>query len=175
MLQFKRKIYERPRKTLCLTNTKRTCGLLENTLQHVCRNAYKRRLAARRIKEKIMSTTSFGKEIRKLRIDSDQTQKDLAKLLGVSPAFLSAVESGKKQVPKKWIEKIAKIYQLSPRDTERLQAAIVDSSSAVKIDLRSASNMKRRLATRLAWKFADLDDETAEKILQLLDQQEKSH
>lgn len=122
-----------------------------------------------------MSTTSFGKEIRKLRIDSDQTQKDLAKLLGVSPAFLSAVESGKKQVPKKWIEKIAKIYQLSPRDTERLQAAIVDSSSAVKIDLRSASNMKRRLATRLAWKFADLDDETAEKILQLLDQQEKSH
>ena len=45
-----------------------------------------------------MPTTSFGKEIRKLRVDYDQTQKDLAKLLGVSPAFLSAVEVGKKQV-----------------------------------------------------------------------------
>lgn len=119
--------------------------------------------------DKIMPTTSFGKEIRKLRVDHDQTQKDLAKLLGVSPAFLSAVEVGKKQVPKNWTEKIARIYQLSQRQTERLQAAIDDSSAAVKIDLRCASCLKRQAAIKLAWEFPGLDDETAKQILEILE------
>ena len=116
-----------------------------------------------------MTTTSFGKEIRKLRIDHEQTQKDLAKLLGVSPAFLSAVEVGKKQVPKNWTEMIAKIYQLSQRQTERLQAAIDDSSAAVKINLRSVSCLKRQMAINLAWEFPGLEDETAKQILEILE------
>lgn len=121
-----------------------------------------------------MPTTSFGKEIRKLRVDHDQTQKDLAKLLGVSPAFLSAVEVGKKQVPKNWTEKIAEIYRLSQRQTERLQAAIDDSSAAVKIDLRSASRLKRQMAIKLAWEFSGMDDETAKQILDILEKEKRS-
>ena len=116
-----------------------------------------------------MTTTSFGKEIRKLRVDHDQTQKDLAKLLEVSPAFLSAVEVGKKQVPKSWTEKIDEIYQLSKSQTERLQAAIDDSSAAVKIDLRNVSCLKRQMAIKLAWEFPGMDDETAKQILVMLD------
>lgn len=121
-----------------------------------------------------MPTTGFGKEIRKLRVDHEQTQKDLAILLGVSPAFLSAVEVGKKQVPKNWTEKIAGIYQLSQRQTERLQAAIDDSSASVKIDLQSASCLKRQMVIKLAWEFPGLDDETAKQILELLEEEKRS-
>lgn len=40
--------------------------------------------------------TAFGKFCRKLRIDRGQIMLDMAESLQVSPAFLSAVENGKK-------------------------------------------------------------------------------
>ena len=41
-------------------------------------------------------TTNFGKFCRKLRIDNDELLYDMAAKLGVSSAFLSKVENGKK-------------------------------------------------------------------------------
>lgn len=121
-----------------------------------------------------MPTTSFGKEIRKLRVDYDQTQKDLAKLLG-GVTCLSFCRWGREEagVSKNWTEKIARIYQLSQRQTERLQAAIDDSSAAVKIDLRSASSLKRQMAIKLAWEFLGLDDETVKQILEILEKEKQ--
>ena len=43
-----------------------------------------------------MPTTPFGKQVRKYRIDADRTLSDMAKELGVSAAYLSAVETGRK-------------------------------------------------------------------------------
>ena len=43
---------------------------------------------------------NFGKFCRKLRIDNDELLYDMAKKLGVSSAFLSKVENGKKKPPK---------------------------------------------------------------------------
>ena len=40
--------------------------------------------------------SEFGKFSRKLRIDRDELLIDMAKKLGVKPAFLSAVEFGNK-------------------------------------------------------------------------------
>ena len=47
-----------------------------------------------------MAITKFGEYARDLRIDRGENLKEMAKNLGVSSAFLSAVENGKKQVPK---------------------------------------------------------------------------
>jgi len=44
--------------------------------------------------------TEYGKFLRKLRIDQGQILKTMAEKLGVSSAFLSAVENGKKKIPK---------------------------------------------------------------------------
>ena len=44
--------------------------------------------------------TSIGRFLRKLRIDHGEILKDMADALGVSYAFLSAVENGKKKCPK---------------------------------------------------------------------------
>ncbi len=43
--------------------------------------------------------TEFGKAIRKIRLDKGEILKDMAKRLGISSAFLSAVENGRKNVP----------------------------------------------------------------------------
>ena len=43
--------------------------------------------------------TEFGKALRKIRIDRQQLLKDMANKLGVSSAYLSAVENGKRRMP----------------------------------------------------------------------------
>lgn len=43
--------------------------------------------------------TGIGKFLRKLRIDNEEILKDMADALGVSSAFLSAVENGRKKMP----------------------------------------------------------------------------
>ncbi|MBX4335531.1 helix-turn-helix domain-containing protein [Bartonella raoultii] len=60
--------------------------------------------------------TPFGKILRKLRIDHSERLLDMAKKLGVSVAFLSSVEIGKKSVPIGMEEKIIELYSL---DQER--------------------------------------------------------
>ena len=43
--------------------------------------------------------TSFGKALRKLRIDRGMVLKNMADMLGVSSAYLSAIELGKRAIP----------------------------------------------------------------------------
>ena len=48
-------------------------------------------------KEESIMATTLGVFLRKLRLANDEILKDMAKNLGVSSAFLSAVENGKKK------------------------------------------------------------------------------
>ncbi|WP_273756947.1 helix-turn-helix domain-containing protein [Bartonella sp. MM73XJBT] len=57
--------------------------------------------------------TSFGKMLRKLRIDHSERLLDMAEKLDVSVSFLSSVEIGKKSVPVGMEEKIIKLYALN--------------------------------------------------------------
>ena len=50
-----------------------------------------------------MSYSKFGEFMRILRIKNHEIMGDTARLLKVSVPFLSAVENGKKNVPKDWI------------------------------------------------------------------------
>lgn len=57
--------------------------------------------------------TSFGKVLRKLRIDHSERLLDMAEKLDISVSFLSSVEIGKKSVPFSMEEKIIKLYALN--------------------------------------------------------------
>ena len=57
--------------------------------------------------------TSVGKYLRKLRIDNGEILRDMADVLNVSSAFLSAVENGKKKMPTLWLPKLQKNYNLT--------------------------------------------------------------
>ena len=47
--------------------------------------------------------TKLGRFLRKIRIDRGELMIDMAEKLGVTPAFLSAVENGKRKPPKEWV------------------------------------------------------------------------
>lgn len=112
--------------------------------------------------------TSIGKFLRKIRIDHEEILKDMAEKLGVSSAFLSAVENGKKKMPETWFEKLKNIYSFSPEQEEELQNAIIDTNNLVEIQLRNASKNNKDLAIYFAREFDSLDDETSKQILKLL-------
>lgn len=68
-------------------------------------------------------TTLLGKELRKLRIDRSERLADMAARVGKSPAFISAVETGKKSPPSGFEDMIAGIYGLAVDHWERLRSA----------------------------------------------------
>lgn len=67
-----------------------------------------------------MKLTEVGKFLRKLRVDNGELLKDMAIKLNVTPSFLSMVETGRRNIPKKWEEEIKEIYSLSLKQKEEL-------------------------------------------------------
>ncbi len=112
--------------------------------------------------------TKFGEFVRVLRIKNHQVMGDMARLLGTTTPFLSAVENGRKNVPKDWAEKISELYGLSEDSLRELEEAIEESKLQTKIDMKDSSIMQRKVALQFARSFDDIDDETASKIIELL-------
>ena len=115
-----------------------------------------------------MSYTKFGEFVRVLRIKHHEVMGDMAKDLGASLPFLSAVENGKKNVPTEWIEKIVAHYDLTDAEKKELETAVEESRTQYKIVPINAGIQQRRAAMQFARSFDEMDDETATKILELL-------
>ena len=54
----------------------------------------------------MVNLTEFGSAVRKARIDAKVTLQEMADELGVTPAFLSSMEVGRKRIPAEWVKKI---------------------------------------------------------------------
>jgi len=119
-----------------------------------------------------MAYTKYGEFMRILRVKFHEVMGDTAKLLNVKIPFVSAVESGKKNVPEEWIPELIRHYHLNESEQQELMAAIEESKTQMKINLFSASNSQRRLAIQFQRSFESLDDDTAEAILKLLNKED---
>lgn len=58
-----------------------------------------------------MAINDFGKAVRKGRIEAEVTLASMATALGTTPAFLSAMETGRKKIPAVWVEKIQAYFR----------------------------------------------------------------
>jgi plasmid maintenance system antidote protein VapI len=93
---------------------------------------------------------------------------DMAKFLGISLPFLSAVENGKRNVPGDWIDKISTHYNMTTEERNKLEQAAEESKTQYKVVTTSAGAYQRKAAMQFARSFDEMDDETAIKILELL-------
>lgn len=57
-----------------------------------------------------MALTSFGKAVRKARIDAGTTLIAMAESLNVAPSFISGMETGRKKISSEWVEKINSFF-----------------------------------------------------------------
>ena len=112
--------------------------------------------------------TEFGRQIRKLRIDRGIVLADMAKQLGVSSSYLSAIEHGKRKIPSEWIDKIQKLYNLSLSEQESLKAAMERSEQEVVLTL-GESQERDELAVSFARVFENCDRETISNLREYLE------
>lgn len=117
--------------------------------------------------------TSFGKFLRNLRMDIGELLLNMADKLGVSPAFLSGVENGKRKIPEGWLSKIAALYGLSEEQNEKMKAAYYDSNNEIEIGLHDLQRNQRDLAIAFARKLNSIPDSDISRILNILNKEKK--
>jgi DNA-binding helix-turn-helix protein len=112
--------------------------------------------------------TDLGKKLRKIRIDNDEISFDMAKKLDISVSYLSAIENGKRKIPKDFAEKLFKIYQLSDHMKEKIINAINIYAGEMKIRLDSLNREQQQLSLLYARKVNELNDNQIKKIREYL-------
>lgn len=112
--------------------------------------------------------TEFGKVLRKLRIDNQELLKDMATRLGVSSAYLSAVETGKRKIPPEWISTVEHDYRLDKATAMELRSAYEQSASELRISLANATGMQKEVAISFAKALDGLDEKKLKKILDVV-------
>jgi len=109
--------------------------------------------------------TPLGERIRVLRRERGVSQKDMAAAIGVSAAYLSALEHGRRGIPT-WtlIQKIIGYFNIIWDDAEDLQRLAEASHPRVRLDTSGLSPAATELANLLADNIARLDDDDLEKL-----------
>lgn len=110
--------------------------------------------------------TEFGRLLKIIRVNCGDTAKEMADKLYLSPSYLSAIESGKRNIPANLIGTIANVYNLSSEDKERLRDAVLGVDKPLKMNLTNFSDRKKRLI--LAILQEDFPKETFNKICSLV-------
>lgn len=110
--------------------------------------------------------TPFGEKLRELRRACDITQKEMAAALGVSAAYLSALEHGHRGSPS-WpmVQKIIGYFNVIWDEAEELQRLAESSDPRVVVDTSGLSPRATQLANLLAARIAGLDDEELSELI----------
>lgn len=85
-----------------------------------------------------MKLTELGKEIRKIRIERDEVLFDMAQKLEISPAMLSAIETGSKAAPEDFVERLASQYEEVAKQRVDFEHFAEKTKKLVKLSLNSS-------------------------------------
>lgn len=111
--------------------------------------------------------TPFGRKIRQLRAERGLTQKQMAEGLGVSPAYLCALEKGHRGAPSwDFVQRVIGYFNIIWDEAEELQHLILVSHPKVVIDTSRLSEKATETANLLSARIADLDEDALDRIKQ---------
>lgn len=119
-------------------------------------------------------TTDFGKICRKIRIDNNEVLKDMAQKLGVTTAYLSAVETGKRNVPEEWLDIIKREYKLSMEEYQELLDIVYSLKKTIKIEVEDIPEQDRELMLEFVKNFSLLTDRDKKDIMTVIQKRKSS-
>ncbi|MEQ1951572.1 helix-turn-helix domain-containing protein [Mesorhizobium sp. CN2-181] len=113
--------------------------------------------------------TPFGEKMRALRAERGISQKDMAAALGVSAAYLSALEHGRRGAPG-WpmVQKIIGYFNVIWDDAEDLEKLAWESHPRIVVDTAGLSPEATRLANLLADRIGSLDRSTIDSLIEII-------
>ncbi len=114
--------------------------------------------------------TPFGDKMRRLRTERKVTLRDMAEAIGVSSAYLSALEHGKRGRPG-WhlIQRIITYLNIIWDEAEEVVELARISHPKITIDTSGLSPSATELANRLADEIGKLEDHTLAEMIALLE------
>ncbi|MEM7290004.1 MAG: helix-turn-helix domain-containing protein [Pseudomonadota bacterium] len=103
--------------------------------------------------------TPFGLKMHELRAQKGVSQKQMAEEIGVSAAYLSALEHGKRGAPS-WqlLQRVIGYFNVIWDEAEELQDIAAASHTRVVVDTTQLSANATRLANQLAKDIGDLSE-----------------
>lgn len=114
--------------------------------------------------------TPFGEAIRRLRAERGITQRQMASALGVSPAYLSALEHGNRSEPSwEFVQRVIGYFNIIWDEAEELQMLAGLSRPKVVIDTSGLTPKATEVANKLATAIGRLDGPTLQEIEALID------
>jgi transcriptional regulator with XRE-family HTH domain len=118
--------------------------------------------------------TPFGDRMRKLRAERGITLKEMADGLGVSSAYLSALEHGKRGRPG-WhlIQRILSYFNIIWDEAEEVVRLARISHPRITIDTSGLDPKATELANRLADDIGRLDAAALDELLAVLDRKKQ--
>lgn len=81
-----------------------------------------------------MALTAFGKAVRMARIQTGDTLLTMANAFGVSPSFLSGLETGSKKISKEWVAKISEFFAQKNVPVPELEELAAASNESVDLE-----------------------------------------
>ena len=113
--------------------------------------------------------TPFGEKMRKLRADRAITLKQMSTAIGVSSAYLSALEHGKRGRPG-WhlIQRIIAYFNIIWDEAEEVTRLARISHPRITIDTSGLNPLATELANRLADDIGKLEPHTLNELLTIL-------
>ncbi|WP_417414824.1 helix-turn-helix domain-containing protein [Hoeflea sp.] len=114
--------------------------------------------------------TPFGEAMRRLRAERGVTQRQMAMAIGVSPAYLSALEHGNRSEPSwEFVQRVIGYFNIIWDEAEELQMLAGLSRPKVVINTSGLPPQATKVANKLAAAIGQLDVPTLEKIEALID------
>ncbi|MFS8148816.1 helix-turn-helix domain-containing protein [Rhizobium sp. BR 249] len=114
--------------------------------------------------------TPFGEAVRRLRARKGVSQKEMAEALNVSPAYLSALEHGKRGLPTfDLLQRIAGYFNIIWDEAEELFLLARSSDPRVVIDTSGLPPEYTEFANRLARRIRELDSAEIARLSALLE------
>ena len=114
--------------------------------------------------------TPFGRALRDLRAQKGVTQAEMAKALGVSPAYLSALEHGNRGTPPfATVLKVIQYFDLIWDEAEQLKDLARRSRPKVTINIAELKPKAAELVTLIEERLPRLDYRTVETLVDIIE------
>ena len=119
--------------------------------------------------------TPFGKRVREMRAARGLALKSMAHAIGVSPAYLSALEHGRRGAPT-WflVQRIITYFNVIWDDAEELEKLAHVSHPRITVDTSGMHPRVTEAANRFAQSVGDLDEAAASEIIAILQRKRRS-
>ena len=119
--------------------------------------------------------TPFGARVREMRARRKISLKDMASALGVSPAYLSALEHGRRGRPN-WalVQKIISYFNVIWDEAEELSRLARLSHPRIVIDTAGLSPKATELANRLSQDIGEMSEAEIDRLLATLRKRPKT-